>query len=64
MKTTARQEPTRTALQLVACPECAGVARIEWSDVADGTDGPVEMVKLQCVAGHWFLMPSESLHPL
>jgi hypothetical protein len=64
MKTIARGKPATTSLRLVACPECAGVARIEWSDVADGTGGPVEMVKLQCMEGHWFLLPSEALHRL
>lgn len=64
MRTTARSEPVTTTLQLVACPGCAGVARVEWSDVADGTGGPVEMVKLQCMEGHWFLLPSEALHRL
>jgi hypothetical protein len=43
---------------VVRCPECDGVATIEWRSTAAGTNGPVEHVKVRCITGHWFLMPA------
>lgn len=52
-----------TSVDLVSCPECQEVAEVEWRDVATSTDGPVELVKVRCLQGHWFLMPGERLSP-
>jgi hypothetical protein len=43
------------------CPECAEPAEIEWRDVVESTDGPVELAKVRCVGRHWFLLPLASL---
>jgi len=48
-------------VDLVSCPECQEVAEVEWRDAATSTDGPVELVKIRCLHGHWFLMPGERL---
>ena len=45
----------------VACPECGRDAVVEWRDLVDSTDGPVEHVKVRCPGRHWFLMPAEAL---
>ena len=45
----------------VACPECGHAAVVEWRDVVDSTDGPVEHVKVRCPGRHWFLMPAETV---
>jgi len=39
------------------CPECGGLAEVQWRDVADSTDGPIEHAKIRCVRRHWFLLP-------
>jgi hypothetical protein len=39
----------------------AALARIEWSDMVDSTDGPLELAKIVCARRHWFLMPTECL---
>lgn len=43
------------------CPECGNVARVEWRDVLESTDGPIEHCKLRCDQGHWFLLPVATL---
>ena len=43
---------------VVRCPECDGVATVEWRSTAAGTNGPVEHLKVRCITGHWFLMPA------
>jgi hypothetical protein len=35
--------------------------RIEFSSTLDGSDGPVEHVKMRCIAQHRFLMPRDML---
>jgi len=55
--------PVPAVPETVACPECHQPAVVEWRDAVASTDGPVEHVKIRCTAGHWFLMPSESLTP-
>jgi hypothetical protein len=47
----------------VCCPECDGPSIVEWRATLDGTDGPVEHVKIRCGFGHWFLMPAAELRP-
>jgi hypothetical protein len=43
------------------CPECGELAEVEWRDVLESTDGPVEHAKVRCVRRHWFLLPVASL---
>jgi hypothetical protein len=43
------------------CPECGHVAEVEWREVLESTDGPVEHAKVRCVQKHWFLLPVASL---
>jgi hypothetical protein len=46
------------------CPECGALAEVQWRDVLESTDGPVEHAKVMCVRRHWFLLPVASLaHP-
>ena len=47
----------------VCCPECEGPSIVEWRATLDGTDGPVDHVKIRCGSGHWFLMPAAELRP-
>jgi hypothetical protein len=39
------------------CPECGALAEVEWRDVTESTDGPVELAKIRCARRHWFLLP-------
>jgi len=39
------------------CPECGALAEVQWRDVMESTDGPVEHAKILCVRRHWFLLP-------
>ncbi|MEZ5091669.1 hypothetical protein [Nocardioides sp.] len=48
-------------MDTTTCPACGTIAEILWRDVLDGTDGPVEHAKIQCLARHWFLLPVASL---
>ena len=49
-------------MELVGCPECGQqVAQVEGREVWESTDGPVEHVRVRCVARHLFLMPAERL---
>jgi hypothetical protein len=48
-------------LDLVVCPECAAPAEVVDRFTLPGTDGPVEHVKVACLAQHWFLLPAASL---
>jgi hypothetical protein len=43
------------------CPDCGQLATVEWREVLDSTDGPVEHAKVRCVRGHWFLLPVAGL---
>ena len=51
-------------MELTSCPECGAPSEVVWRFSEDGTDGPVEHVKLQCISRHWFLGPAASLLPL
>jgi hypothetical protein len=44
-----------------ACPECGELAEVQWRDVLESTDGPVEHAKVLCVRRHWFFLPVASL---
>ena len=48
-------------LDLVVCPECGAPAEVVDRFTLQGTDGPVEHVKVACLARHWFLLPVTSL---
>jgi hypothetical protein len=48
-------------MDTTSCPECGALAEVEWRDVAESTDGPVEHAKVTCVQRHWFLLPVASL---
>ena len=48
-------------LDLVVCPECAAPAEVVDRIAFPSTDGPVEHVKVACLARHWFLLPAASL---
>jgi hypothetical protein len=43
------------------CPQCGALAEVQWRDVLESTDGPVEHAKIVCAARHWFLLPVEDL---
>jgi hypothetical protein len=44
-------------VQLARCPECDGIAEVEYRTVLESTSGPVEHVKIRCINRHWFNMP-------
>ncbi len=44
-------------MDMTNCPECGQLAEVEWRDVMESTDGPVEHAKIRCVQRHWFLLP-------
>ena len=44
-------------IDMTICPECGELAEIQWRDVLESTDGPVEHAKVLCVRRHWFLLP-------
>ena len=48
-------------MDLTSCPECGAVAQVQWRDVLESTDGPVEHAKVLCLHRHWFLLPVASL---
>ena len=48
-------------LDLVVCPDCAAPAEVVDRLTLRSTDGPVEHVKVACLARHWFLLPAASL---
>lgn len=48
-------------MELTSCPECGAAADVVWRFCEEGTDGPVEHVKLQCINRHWFLGASAAL---
>ena len=44
-----------------ACPECWLPADITERVTFGSTDGPVEHVRVECVARHWFFLPADRL---
>ncbi|WP_130014331.1 hypothetical protein [Serinicoccus sediminis] len=44
-------------MDMTSCPECGAVAEVQWRDVLESTDGPVEHAKVLCLQRHWFLLP-------
>lgn len=53
----------RTQLTLHNCPECGQVAEEQWRRRRGSGPRSLALVKLLCVQRHWFLLPSEQLHP-
>jgi hypothetical protein len=48
-------------LLLIPCPECDAPAEITDRFRLPSTDGPVELIVVQCVAGHYFRMAADRL---
>ena len=48
-------------MDFTTCPECGNAAEIQWRDVFESTDGPVEHAKVMCVDRHSFLLPVASI---
>lgn len=48
-------------MDLTSCPECGTIAEVQWRDVLESTDGPIEPAKIRCLNRHWFLLPVASL---
>jgi hypothetical protein len=49
------------AVELTICPQCGQPATVQWRALLDSTDGPFEHARVDCLAGHWFLMPADGL---
>ncbi len=47
------------AVELVRCPECGGVASVEWSTRMS----TVLHLKVRCVERHWFFLPADRVIP-
>jgi hypothetical protein len=45
-------------MDTVACPECSQPAEVQWRTILESTSGPVEHLKIRCVAGHCFFLPA------
>ncbi len=43
------------------CPQCDQLALIADRRTLYSTDGPLEYVRLDCPAGHWFTLPAADL---
>jgi hypothetical protein len=46
---------------MTGCPECGAPAEVRPEGRVSSTDGPVELVRVQCVRRHWFLMDAARL---
>ena len=57
----AAEHDVTTEHEYVTCPDCGLPAMVEWRSHAASTSGAVEHLKIRCVAGHWYLLPSEML---
>ena len=51
-------------LELVGCPTCNQPAEILRRAIIEGTDRPIEHVRIRCILGHGFFMPVELLRDL
>jgi hypothetical protein len=45
-------------LELTSCPQCGHPAEVVERTLLQGTDGPIEHVKVHCISGHWFKLPA------
>jgi hypothetical protein len=48
-------------MDITTCPECAGVAEVQWRTVLESTHGPVEHAQVRCVSRHVYFLPVASL---
>ena len=48
-------------MDMITCPQCRQPATVQWRAVLDSTDGPIEHARIDCLAGHCFLMPAARL---
>ena len=50
-------------MELTACPqpECGLPCEIEERHILESSDGPVEHIRLLCIAGHRYNMPTSML---
>lgn len=48
-------------MDMTLCPQCGEPAEVQWRDVLESTDGPIEHAKILCVNRHWFLLPVADL---
>ncbi len=48
-------------MHATACPECGQPAEVVDRFLLESTDGPVEHVKVRCIAKHWFMLPTSDL---
>jgi|1186.fasta_scaffold903798_2 hypothetical protein len=44
-------------VEQVSCPECAGVASVEWGTRMSG----ILHLKVRCVDRHWFFLPADQV---
>jgi hypothetical protein len=51
-------------MEMTTCPECGAPAEVRGRSVWESTAGPVEHIRIECVARHWFLMSVASLAAL
>jgi hypothetical protein len=49
------------AMEMTTCPECGAPAEVRSRTVWESTAGPIEHIRIECVARHWFLMSVASL---
>ena len=57
----ARPVPSTSDIHLTACPQCGAPAEMINHATLTSTDGPVDMVRINCVARHWFLIAAGTL---
>ena len=50
-----------TLIEMTTCPECGAPAEVRTRSVWESTVGPIEHIRIECVARHWFLMSVSSL---
>ena len=48
-------------MEIIGCPECAATAEVTGQGRVAGTDGGLDVVRVVCVARHWFLMTRDAL---
>lgn len=53
--------PSSITFDIVDCPSCGLPAEIVDTFTLGSTDGPVEHVKVVCIAGHWFTPQADRL---
>lgn len=56
--------PLSNDFGFIACPECGGPARIEWSPLPVDPADPVEHISVRCVEPHYYpLLGSATSRP-